>query len=90
MKSNLYTVYDTVAEEGGPIFQARNHAVALRNFRAMFNREDVTANIAEFRLYWVGEFNDEELKIRPVEPREEVLSDLGTTAPFGAPVGAGG
>lgn len=34
MKSNIYVIYDRVAEESGPIYEAKNDGVALRKYQA--------------------------------------------------------
>jgi hypothetical protein len=33
MKMNLYVVFDKIAGECGPVFEAKNDAVALRQYR---------------------------------------------------------
>lgn len=54
----LYSVYDSVAEEYGPIFQAKNDKVALRNVIQMFTEMKVNiANFYSFHLYHVGDFD---------------------------------
>jgi hypothetical protein len=35
MKMHIYTIYDELAKEYGPLFEAKNDFVALRNFRNM-------------------------------------------------------
>jgi len=35
MKKNLYTIWDKVAKQCGPVFEAKNDAVAQRNFKNM-------------------------------------------------------
>ena len=37
MKVNIYTIYDVVAKECGPIYQAKNHDVAVRGFRSLIS-----------------------------------------------------
>lgn len=32
MRNKLYVIYDGVAEESGPVFEAKNDGIALRNF----------------------------------------------------------
>ena len=38
MRVNVYTIYDVVADECGPIFQAKNDTVALRCFMSLFSK----------------------------------------------------
>ena len=41
MITYVYVVYDTVAKEAGPLFQAKNDDVAKRNVRNLVDREHV-------------------------------------------------
>ena len=43
MITRLYSVYDSVAGEYGPLFQAKNDDVALRNVIQMFTEMHVPA-----------------------------------------------
>ena len=54
MKQKLYTLYDNVAEQYGPIFQAANNAVAMRSVQNMKIRA-----YEDFELYLVGEWDME-------------------------------
>lgn len=51
MKYNLYTIYDKVAQECGPLFEAKSDAVASRSARNLL--QDVQSP-DEFRLLLVG------------------------------------
>lgn len=53
----IYAVRDTLAEETGPIFEAKNDAVASRKFKMLVDGSKV--NIAELRLYVFGEIDHE-------------------------------
>lgn len=53
MKNGLYVVYDNVAKESGPIFQAKNDDVAVRNFSRMLSDEKVL-NPADYNLIRLG------------------------------------
>lgn len=37
---NLYTVYDRIAEESGPVFEAKNDGVAMRMFLTIKSKTD--------------------------------------------------
>ena len=37
MKVNIYTIYDKVSEECGPVFQAKNDVVAHRAFKHLIS-----------------------------------------------------
>lgn len=50
---SIYSIFDKVALEFGPLFEAKNSAVALRNFQMMFRRDKVS-NPADFDLYQLG------------------------------------
>lgn len=56
MKVNIYTIYDKVACEAGPIFQAKNDAVALRCFISLMKD---TPNVvpSDYDVYCLGEFD---------------------------------
>lgn len=54
MKQNLYTLYDNIAEQYGPIFQAVNHATAIRSVQNMKIRAH-----EDFELKWVGHWDME-------------------------------
>lgn len=49
MKQNLYTLYDNVAEQYGPVFQAANHNTAIRSVQNMKIKSH-----GDFELKWVG------------------------------------
>ena len=56
MKVNIYTIYDKVACESGPIFQAKNDTVALRCFMSLMKD---TPNVvpSDYDVYCLGEFD---------------------------------
>lgn len=56
MKYNVYTVWDTVAEECGPLFTAKNDRVAQRQFKNMVIKERIV-DIDEYHLLCVGNFD---------------------------------
>lgn len=61
---NLYTIYDRLAEEAGPIFHAKNDAVALRAAKNLL--KDV-ANAADYVLHHIGFFDTKESCLIPLE-----------------------
>lgn len=89
MKITLYCMYDKVAQEGGPVYGARNDAVAIRGFRQAFAGLE-NANENDFRLYRLAVYDPETLEIAPISPAVEVFSPGMSVEPDGAPVGAGG
>jgi len=57
MLMRLYVVRDQLAEESGPIFEAKNDLVAQRNFKQYMEKSK--ANFADFKLYVLGEIEHE-------------------------------
>lgn len=55
---NQYSVYDLVAGEFGPIFQAKNNEVAKRSFGMIMQTVDPSARDG-YSLFIVGEFDVE-------------------------------
>jgi len=53
----LYTLYDTIAEEAGPIFEARNDNIARRIYTTM-NKDSLPpgATLEDFKLLKLGSF----------------------------------
>lgn len=69
----LYTIYDRVAEEAGPILQCANDGVALRAYRqALQNVAEVDADA--YWLFLVGEINTHTMAITVMEPLRIELS----------------
>lgn len=56
MKFNLYTIYDSQADEFGPIFECKNHAVAIRKCKNEFKG---VGGLSDFELLHIGEFDHE-------------------------------
>jgi hypothetical protein len=61
MYVRLYTVYDKVAEEAGPIFQAKTDGVAMRNYQGLVQSQNL--NPDDYLLYYLGTFNTEDMII---------------------------
>jgi len=51
----LYVIRDLVAEESGPVFEAKNDQVARRGFRQALERGK--GGYAEFKLMCIGEYD---------------------------------
>ena len=66
MKVNIYTIYDKVACESGPIFQAKNDGVALRCFMSLMKE---TPNVvpSDYDVYCLGEFDTDNRSFVPVD-----------------------
>lgn len=57
----LYTIYDRKAVECGPLYEAKNDAVAMRQYNQIMEKSVVDRN--EFELYYLGEINQETMDI---------------------------
>lgn len=63
MMYDLYTIYDTVAKECGPVFQAKNFEVACRYVAEMLKNNPV--KLSEYYLCSIGNFDSDSGKILP-------------------------
>lgn len=54
----VYSIFDRVAKECGPLFTAKNDDVAVRNFNNLLVSERV-CNHSDYMLYCLGEFDPE-------------------------------
>ena len=66
MKVNIYTIYDVVAKECGPIFQSKNHDVAVRAFKSLIS-DTPNVNVSDYDLYCLGEFDTEKCSFVALE-----------------------
>lgn len=57
---NMYTIFDKVAQEAGPVFQAVNDAVAVRSCRSALKG---VFDINDYVLYNIGTFDTENLRL---------------------------
>ena len=64
VKMNLYVVYDKIAGECGPVFEAKNDGVAMRQYRHLIN-ENPTFIQDDFSLMQVGTIDRESMIIEP-------------------------
>jgi len=88
MKETLYTVYDIVACEGGPLFTARNDAVAIRLFKNLMKQQQLNSH--DFRLYACGEYDNEHLQLHHIEKREVFSPGSSLEQEQADMIGAGG
>lgn len=70
MFMNLYVVYDKVAGESGPVFEAKNHGTAARNYRR--EMEKLPTSAAEYMLLHVGSIDHDTSLIKPLDQPEDV------------------
>ena len=57
MKFELYTIYDTVSDEHGPVFQAKNLAVATRYVDDMVRGTNI--KLRDYYLKCIGYFDSD-------------------------------
>ena len=63
----MYTIFDKVASEFGPLFTAKNDAVAKRMVKTMINNDHrMLQNLDDFELYVDCDFNVDNGLILPV------------------------
>jgi len=63
MLHRMYTVYDKVAEEGGPLFQAKNDQVAVRVTNKIMESQKL--KVVDYELLYMGVYDSETLVICP-------------------------
>lgn len=69
MELGIYTIYDTVACDAGPLFTAVNTGVATRQYRALL--KEVPAELRnEYKLFLIGTYTTTEPMVKTAEPLE--------------------
>ena len=77
MNSEIFTIYDKVAQEAGPLFQAKNLYVAMRCVKEMI--KDNNINLSEYDLVRLGTFDSESMSISVLTKADAVeLSKIST------------
>lgn len=61
MTYNIYTIYDKVSKECGPVFQAKNFGVAKRYLEDMVKNNPI--KLDEYTLYQIGSYDTESGKL---------------------------
>lgn len=67
----LYVIYDRAAEECGPVYEAKNDQVAIRQFKQVMEKA-IAGAWDEFWLYSVGELDTKTMRIIPGLNRVEI------------------
>lgn len=70
-RMGLYVVYDTVAHESGPVFEARNDRVALRNYDILM--KDIKYR-SDYHLLFLGSIDHQSNLISPAESDHRVIT----------------
>lgn len=56
----VYTIFDRLAQEAGPVFEQRNDAVALRAYKKMLLKSG--EHPEEYQLLWIGTIDHNTVK----------------------------
>ena len=71
----MYVVFDKVAEESGPIFEAKNDAIALRKFNTMLQSEKVYDQ-GDYDLFYMGTVDHEKNIVYGIIDPKKVIASL--------------
>ncbi len=74
MTYNLYTIYDKVSKECGPVFQAKNFGVAKRYLEDMVKNNPI--KLDEYSLYQLATFDSETFKLTSLAILSWDLSEI--------------
>lgn len=67
----LYTIRDRVAEESGPLFEAKNKGIAIRQITKML--EGVPkASLGDYKLLYMGTYNSSAMRIEVEKQPKEI------------------
>jgi len=75
MKTNIYTIYDKTAQESGPLLNAKNDGVALRQFQQATAK---AIDSSDYTLLFLGTFDHETNVIELADIVDEVAPNLNT------------
>lgn len=70
--NGVYSIFDTVAGVYGPLFEAINERVAIRNYNTVISRVNEDCK-ADYKLYKLGVFNAKTGDIEVFKP--ELISE---------------
>lgn len=78
MKIRLYAVYDRIAEESGPIFEAKNDGIAKRNYDAFIQSQVQKDELGlfeptDFQCLFLGDYDKTTCTLTPAETTTEVI-----------------
>lgn len=69
---NLYVIYDMLAEESGPIYESKNDATALRQFKRVFEQRP-DSEMSSFKLLRLGTIDHTSSRVTLEDVPEEVV-----------------
>lgn len=64
---NVYAILDDAVDESGPLFEAPNHKVAIRNFKMLLEKIPEYQH-GDYHLYQVGTYDAGTMKIKECIP----------------------
>lgn len=67
MEMRLYTIFDRVAEECGPVYEAKNDAIAARNFKQVLGTVP-KVDLDAFDLVCLGAIERDTMRITLMDP----------------------
>lgn len=70
---NLFVIYDPLAKQASPVFEAKTPAVASRQF-AKIKANDKDPAAKDYRLYLIGNFDEETMALSPEDPPIEIVA----------------
>lgn len=75
MKNRIYTIYDRVAEECGPIWEAKNDGIAQRGYQKfMAESHSPYFEETDYMLLCIGTVDKTTSLIEPFEPQEVTVN----------------
>lgn len=69
MKHGVYVIYDKVAEESGPMFEAVNDGIALRQACNVLKPLPNTL-VEDYQLVKIGEYDTKDMQIYVMPPQQ--------------------
>lgn len=74
MKMGVYTIYDRLAEQSGPLFEAPNSAVANRQYKNLVMSSKVSPD--EYRVLHIGDIDHDTSIITAYAVPEDVTIEV--------------
>ena len=71
MRMGLYTIFDRLAEQSGPVFEAANDAVANRQYKSLMDGANV-GQPQEYQLFKIGYLEHGTCVLEPISPAVDV------------------
>lgn len=78
MRTEMYVVYDKIAQESGQLFHAKNDAVAARSYAKQLRQQE---RPEDFQLLKIGSFDHDTARASMLEVPEEIFVSVRPQAP---------